>query len=46
MHSARDAETGKGKDDLFDLARTWTQAALDEQMSDHMPRETRHLNFT
>jgi hypothetical protein len=46
MLSAREAEAKKEKDDHFDLARTWTRAALQEQMSDHKPREIRHLNFT
>jgi hypothetical protein len=33
--SAGDAKTDKDKQDLLDLARTWTQAALQDQMSDH-----------
>jgi hypothetical protein len=36
MLAVRDAETGKEKDNFFDLARTWTQAALQEQIFDHI----------
>jgi len=33
--SACDAKTNEDKQCLFDLARTWTQAALEEQASDN-----------